>query len=625
MHRPDPSPRLEPGRPPDGPLLERILTGRRKLAYVAGVLIWLATLVFFWAWWLRPEHVLGLTSYVVVSAILAYTTLMPLYFVTIFYKSVKPTGPLRIPSDARVAMVVTKAPSEPFAVVAETLECMLAQDYPHDTWLADEDPSPATVAWCRDHGVLISTRKGREDYHRLTWPRRTRCKEGNLAFFYDHYGYDGYDFVCQLDADHAPQPGYLRQMLRPFADPKVGYVSAPSICDKNAASSWAARGRLYAEAHLHGPVQTGYTAGGAPMCIGSHYAVRTAALREIGGLGPELAEDHSTTLMFNAGGWRGVHALDAIAHGDGPNTFADLATQEFQWSRSLVTILLKYTPNYISKLSPRLKFQFLFSQLWYPIYALTMAVSFLLPIIALSFRTVFVNVSYSVCFIHFYPMTVVLIALAAQWRSYGIYRPHDARIMSWEIIVFVFSRWPWMLLGSAMAVRDWLTDGYVDFRVTPKGAGTVGPPPARVVAPYAVLSLASALPALFVADADYASGFYIFAILNAATYAMVFAVIVIQHARENTVDYAGVLWKPVAGGAMALLFALPAAAAGTNGLAGVNSIAWGAKYFTLTRVTYAVAGAGHRGAQTVTFHPAWTPAGGEGESVSSRDGDIRVE
>ncbi len=86
------------------------------------------------------------------------------------------------------------------------------------------------------------------------------------------------------------------------------------------------------------------TGGWARTCIGSHYAVRTSALKQIGGLGPELAEDHSTTLLMNAGGWRGVHAVDAIAHGLGPETFADLAVQEFQWSRSLVTILLQYTP-----------------------------------------------------------------------------------------------------------------------------------------------------------------------------------------------------------------------------------------------------------------------------------------
>ncbi len=39
------------------------------------------------------------------------------------------------------------------------------------------------------------------------------------------------------------------------------------------------------------------------MCIGSHYCVRTCALRDLGGLGPEIAEDHSTSLLMNAGGW----------------------------------------------------------------------------------------------------------------------------------------------------------------------------------------------------------------------------------------------------------------------------------------------------------------------------------
>lgn len=65
----------------------------------------------------------------------------------------------------------------------------------------------------------------------------------------------------------------------------------PSICAANAAQSWAARTRMYTEAAFHGVFQSGYTGALAPMCIGSHYAVRTAALKEVGGLGPELAED----------------------------------------------------------------------------------------------------------------------------------------------------------------------------------------------------------------------------------------------------------------------------------------------------------------------------------------------
>ena len=90
------------------------------------------------------------------------------------------------------------------------------------------------------------------------------ARKATSPFFYDHYGYERYDFVVQLDADHVPDPDYLFQMLRPFADPAVGYVSAPSICDRNAHESWSARGRLYAEASMHGSLQAGYNNGLGP-------------------------------------------------------------------------------------------------------------------------------------------------------------------------------------------------------------------------------------------------------------------------------------------------------------------------------------------------------------------------
>lgn len=156
-------------------------------------------------------------------------------------------------------MIVTKTPSEPFEILQQTLRAMLAQDYPHDTWLADEDPSAATLDWCAQNGVMVSSRKGIPAYHQKTWPRRARCKEGNLAYFYENSGYENYDLVSQLDFDHVPQPGYLQEIIRPFADAAVGYVSAPSICAANAAASGAARTWLQTEAAFHGLFQTGYT------------------------------------------------------------------------------------------------------------------------------------------------------------------------------------------------------------------------------------------------------------------------------------------------------------------------------------------------------------------------------
>ena len=94
------------------------------------------------------------------------------------------------------------------------------------------------------------------------------------------------------------------------------------------------------------------------------------------------------------------------------------------------------------------------------------------------------------------------------------------------------------------------------------------------------------------------------------TYAVVFAVAVIEHARENPVKRNGPALRPSMAAAIALLFALPMTAARQNGLEGVNSIAWGAEYFRLTEVTYGVAGAGRAGARVVTFHPRWAIAKG---------------
>ena len=572
-------------------------SGWQKAEHLIASALWLAVLIHFWRWWLEPAHNIGSVGFVLVSLVLAWVTLMPLYFLAIFTNAKVPSPALAPPQKLRVAIIVTKAPSEPFEIVKETLEAMLRQTLPHDTWLADEDPSPETRAWCWKHGVLISTRKGRDDYHRKTWPRRTRCKEGNLAFFYDNYGYANYDVVAQLDADHVPTPTYLEEIVKPFADPKVGYVSAPSICDKNADRSWSARGRLYVEGNLHGALQAGYTNGWAPLCIGSHYAVRTQALKQIGGLGPELAEDHSTTLMMNAHGWRGVHAMQAIAHGDGPNTFADLATQEFQWSRSLMMVMLQYSPKYVPMLTAKLKFQFVFAQLWYPLFSLVMAIAFAMPIAALLLDRNFIAVTYVDFLTHFLPLSAVLILMAYRWRKARWMRPYNARVLSWEGMLFQFARWPWSLLGTLAALRDYFTGTVVDFRVTPKGTDAAGPLPFRVLAPYVFLVAASALPSLVISDIRQALGFYIFASMNALIYGLLLAVILIRHAKENGIPRQRRSIRTVAlqGCVVALLGVVMLAGIERNGFKGLEAIAWGTEDIGITNVTYSVAGAGQGG------------------------------
>jgi cellulose synthase/poly-beta-1,6-N-acetylglucosamine synthase-like glycosyltransferase len=168
-------------RQSEGAYLSPLMNHAQKVQYCIWLAFLLGALAYFWFWWLRPEHNIGTFSYILNLIVIAWLTLLPLYFIFILPRARVPAQ-LPVPVGYRVAMVVTKAPCEPFPIVRETLEAMLRQAYPHDTWLADEDPSPETIKWCREHGVMISTRKGRADYHNESWPRRTKCQRGQPRF-----------------------------------------------------------------------------------------------------------------------------------------------------------------------------------------------------------------------------------------------------------------------------------------------------------------------------------------------------------------------------------------------------------------------------------------------------------
>ncbi len=496
--------------------------------------IWMLSLILFAEFWFREDHVVSGWRFVLNSLVLAYNMVLPGYFYFFLMRMKRMEKKGDLPRDWRVAMIVTRAPSEPFLLVRKTLEAMLRQDYPHDTWLADEDPTPEIHAWCVQNGVQVCSRKGIAEYNRPVWPRRTKCKEGNLAWFYDRYGYEQYDFVVQLDADHVPGDNYLVEMLRPFQLPEVGYVSAPSICDANAGSSWAARGRLHAEAILHGPLQAGYTYDYAPLCIGSHYAVRTAALKQAGGLGPELAEDHSTTLLLNACGWRGVHAQDAIAHGEGPQTLGAMLIQEFQWSRSLVILLFTLLPRKWTQLPWKRRIQFLFSELWYPVFSITMVIGFLMPIMAILTNTPMVDVSFLEFIMHSLPLMASIFAVVFYLKLKGLLRPANSPVLSWEMILFQLVRWPWSLYGCIMGAITGLSGKTPSFRVTPKGEKVNDSLEPSILGTFTVLILLSFLPIFIRNENSAVDGYYFFLIMNLCIYAFVAGAILWLHIIESS-------------------------------------------------------------------------------------------
>ena len=518
----------------NAPLLVPVLPLRKELTLRALVLATVAAMAWFWMWWIGEGHGRWSMPTVIVTTLFAWASLLSVYFLFFVARMTKP-NPELAPPRLRVAMVVTKAPSEPFSVVQKTLRAMLHQRFPYayDVWLADERPDEETLRWCAAREVKVCSRFGVDEYHQPAWPRRTKCKEGNLAYFYDTVGYDNYDVVAQLDADHVPTRDYLAHMVRPFRDPKVGYVSAPSICDANDEKGWTVKGRLFREATLHGPVQAGSNEGYAPVCIGSHYAVRTAALKEVGGLGPELAEDYTTTLWLQSGGWDGVFSIEAEAHGDGPDGLAEMLTQEVQWARSLGTVLVRYAPDKLRTVPLKARIRLGFALLFYPLQGVALALGAILPTIGVLARVTWGNTTLAAFYGHIWPMSLAGLATTAYLRRQKLLRPTNAKLWSWELLLFQLIRWPWAMVGAVQGIRAGLSEQERAFKVTPKGERGLKPLPARMLLPSLLVGAIPAWVAIMTHNPGIAVGLFVLASMQALTYLVAVAIAVAIHARNN--------------------------------------------------------------------------------------------
>lgn len=409
--------------------------------------IWLIVFVDYIFWWFTKTQSHNNLGFILITIVNFWVPSLALYF---FFFSLRQreTTFTNVPK-GRVAMITTKIPSEPLELIQRTLIAMLNQNYPtrHDVWLADENPTADTIAWCKKNKVSISTRKNNPEYHNQTHPRKAKTKEGNLMYFYDHWGYRDYDFVVQFDADHAPEPEFLFNVMKEFNDPEVGYVSTPSICDGNPEDSWTVQARCYWESTMHGPIQSGNGDGFVPLCFGSHYSHRIAALKDIGGIGPEIAEDHTTTMLYAASKWKGAFARNAIAHGFGAVGLLDSLLQEYQWATVSVRALFNVTPYYFRKLSFRAKFQFFIWELWYPVLVFVTLISYLLPVFVLFSGRNFVSVDGKGFVSHYLVLNAIFIGYVIWLKSLRHLRPFNSWQISWETFIFQIIQFPWIMIG----------------------------------------------------------------------------------------------------------------------------------------------------------------------------------
>jgi cellulose synthase (UDP-forming) len=460
------------------------LSNDQRAVYWALTLLWLVVLVRFWTWWLRPEHQGALGLYLAATIPLAYlTTVLPSFY---WFFVARMRRPVHIVPAAgrRVAMITLCVPShETLDVIAAQLEALTRVRYPHDSWVLDEGGDPDVEALAAEYGVRYFTRKGRPAWNQPGPPFQAKTKAGNVNAWLDHVGMHDldYDVFVQLDIDHHPTPEYLDRTLGYFDDPAVAWVQAPSVAGN--LEHWTARGLAEQDVVLQGPLQMGfYGHSHTPFIIGSHTTYRTEAVRGIGGFQPTRAEDHLDTVVLAAAGHTGVYVPEIIATGEGPADLGTYLGQQFAWAYSMVQIFLQHTPRLVRRYTPGQAFQFLMAQGWYTLWSLSLAVLWVLPVVALLTGRPIANVS---LFEYLTYNLAVVLAATLMWRwSRRWFQPSGIGL-TWRGMLLETARWPivlWAVVNAALRVKR-------PYMITPKGARAGRPPSgARLYGPPIVLA-----------------------------------------------------------------------------------------------------------------------------------------
>jgi cellulose synthase (UDP-forming) len=464
---------------------ERVVTGFARVVWWLIAIAWGLVTVGFWRWWL--DHSAGASPWLFwpqTICLLYQATALPTFF---FYYAYRMRRPIerQPPVGTTVAMITLCVPGhESLEVIRGQLEALRGVTYEHDSWVLDEGASPEVEAMAEELGVCYFTRKGVPRWNEPHPPFQKATKAGNVNAWLEHIAELDleYDVFVQLDIDHKPRPDYLDRVLGYFRDPEVAWVQAPSVCGN--LDNWAARGLSEQDMIFQGPLQMGfYGATRTPFIIGSHTSYRTAAIREIGGFQPTRAEDHLDTVVLAAHGYTGVFVPDVIAVGEGPHDFATYLRQQFAWAYSMIQIFLRHTPSLVRRYTFGQALQFLMCQSWYTLYAVSLAVLWALPTVALIAGRPIAGVSLGQFLLYFLPvplMSTMMWCWARRW-----FQPANLRL-SWRGVLLEIARWPvvlWALVNVLLGIKR-------TYMITPKGVGgPVGPRLMSIYGPYLLLAV----------------------------------------------------------------------------------------------------------------------------------------
>ncbi|WP_393063569.1 glycosyltransferase [Streptomyces sp. LN549] len=213
--------------------------------------------------------------------------------------------------------------------IANTVRSLVASDYPLEVIVIDDGSTDGTAD-------LV-------DRMRLRHVRVVRQRNaGKPAALNNGIAHARHDIIVMMDGDTVFEPSTVRELVQPFADPRVGAVAGNAKVGNRDSLIGAWQHIEYVmgfnlDRRMYDMLRC------MPTIPGAVGAFRREALKRIGGMSEDtLAEDTDVTMALHRDGWRVVYAENARAWTEAPESVQQLWSQRYRWSYGTMQAIWKH-------------------------------------------------------------------------------------------------------------------------------------------------------------------------------------------------------------------------------------------------------------------------------------------
>lgn len=323
---------------------------------------------------------------------------------------------------------------EPAAILHNTWRHVVAMTGHYEghvnVYVLDDSPSDQLGASVRSYGFTHISRRYRG------WFK----KAGNLR---NGYRLSSSDLILVLDADFAPRPDMLNEMVPYFAsDSRVGVVQTPQYFRVRPEQGWLERGAGAVQELFYRLSQVSRQHHEASICVGSCALYRRSALDDIGGSTLiEHSEDVHTGFDLRRRGWRLQYLPLPLATGVCPGDVDSFFTQQYRWCSGSMS-LLGSTKFWNSQMRLRSRLSYLSGFCYYLHTAAFTIVGPLIPLVML------------IWFPEYVALSNYLLILPSIIYNFAVFP-------SWHRCAYGFEAWTTKLLSGwahAWAIWDIILD-----------------------------------------------------------------------------------------------------------------------------------------------------------------------